>query len=98
MRSIDDLTREDLSEVAAEARGKPTGLQPVEVAALKVEELGFVKALEDAYREADELRTELAQQVVDVLNTVYENDPPQPNDCPECGRSYGLKYTGPCEH
>lgn len=55
-------------------------------------------ALAEANRQADELRTDFAQQVVDILSTVYENDPPQPNDCAGCGRSFGRNYTGACEH
>lgn len=98
MRILGELTRDDLREIAAEARAKTADIQPVEIAALKVDDLGFMQALEEALREADELRTELAQQVVDVLNSVYDNDPPQPYDCAECGRSYGPNYTGACEH
>lgn len=27
-----------------------------------------------------------------------DEDAPDPNDCPECARSYGPHYAGPCEH
>lgn len=98
MQNLDELTRDDLRDIAAEAQAKTENIQPVDVAALKVDDLGFMDALEEAHREAEELGTGFARQVVEILDTVYENDPPQPNDCLECGRSFGPTYSGPCEH
>lgn len=50
------------------------------------------QAAEDATKDA------FHTQVIDILNAVWENDPTMPNDCGECGRSFGPTYTGPCEH
>lgn len=33
--------------------------------------------------------------------TTHDDDAPEradPNNCPECARSYGPHYVGPCEH
>ena len=45
---------------------------------------------------------------MDTLDTIADllrsggyrvgEDEKDPNDCPECGRSFGPNYTGPCEH
>jgi hypothetical protein len=54
--------------------------------------------LDDAITKAQSQSGAFHARVLDILYAVYENDPPQPNDCGECGRSFGPHYTGPCEH
>lgn len=82
----------------AAVNDRPQMLNPMHAAALKVSEMGLMEALDVAYNEAEQMRTAFHDNVRDILNAVYENDPPQPNDCSECGRSFGPCYTGPCQH
>ena len=95
--NLDRITQDDLRELATKV-GERTDLTPLEAAAIAFTEDGLEQAMIAAQAAEDETKDSFRAQVVEILNAVWENDPPMPNDCHECGRSFGPTYTGPCEH
>lgn len=97
MLNLETLTQDDLRDLATKV-GERTNLTPIETAAVALAEDGLEQAMIVAQAAEDATKDAFHAQVIEILNAVWENDPPMPNDCHECGRSFCPTYTDPCEH